>query len=62
MMIIIIIKKIVLMIMVILIIFLVINVVKSIKKKLVELKFFPYLFAQHRNYMVYEVRNSFFEK
>lgn len=50
------------MIMVIMINFLVINVVKSIKKKLVELKFFPYLFAQHRNYMVYEVRNSFFEK
>lgn len=42
MMIIIIIKKIVLMIMVIMINFLVINVVKSIKKKnLVELKFFP---------------------
>lgn len=50
------------MIMVILINFLVINVVKSIIKILVELKFFPYLFAQHRNYMVYEVRNSFFEK
>lgn len=50
------------MIMVILINFLVINVVKSIIKNLVELKFFPYLFAQHRNYMVYEVRNSFFEK
>lgn len=41
MMIIIIIKKIVLMIMVIMINFLVINVVKSIKKTLVELKFFP---------------------
>lgn len=41
MMIIIIIKKIVLMIMVIMINFLVINVVKSIKKNLVELKFFP---------------------
>lgn len=50
------------MIMVIMINFLVINVVKSIKKKLVELKFFFYLLAQHRNYMVLEVRNSFFEK
>lgn len=50
------------MIIVILINFLVINVVKLIKKNLVELKFFHYLYAQHRNYMVYEVRNSFFEK
>lgn len=51
------------MIMVIMINFLVINVVKSIKKKPRRTQvFFPYLFAQHRNYMVHEVRNSFFEK
>lgn len=50
------------MIMVIMIHFLVINVVKSIKKTRRTQVFFPYLFAQHRNYMVHEVRNSFFEK